>query len=110
MKNPTKLLIISAVVVVFAVLGVKYFTGGQNSLGIPNFLPRQAISPELSQSSAKQVNRTISVSIDFGNGKKVSNEVIAGDAMETPRTVSYSWNKTARCRIYNCYKRTRQFL
>lgn len=82
MKNQTRMLIYVVAVVVLLAGTFQYFSQGKINLTLPNLEGRNALKPDDNLSAPTEALKVQNVSIDFGNGQKLTGEVSTQSAYQ----------------------------
>lgn len=103
MKKQKFILIISLIIVIVIIVVGQLILKKQPNLTFQNFLDRvivpNAISPTISPTFVP-VKKTISVSIDFGNGQVISEELLSQTVYSTLKTIAKDKNFSLEVKQY----------
>lgn len=100
MKKQTRTLLWGVLVVILLVGVAQYILRNQSNLSLPNFSARNFLQPEESAVSPAEVVTTETVTIDFGNGRKLVGEVATQSAYQALLEVAKNNNLEVSAKQY----------
>lgn len=100
MKKQTRVLFIIIVLVILIAAVVQYILRNQTNLKLPNFQPRNLSNVEETVIPSEKVVDTETVSIDFGNGQKITGQVSTQSAYQALVRVAKDNNLSVEVKQY----------